>query len=94
MESERNRPAEYQDESTELVLTPEVLAVLQQFQQAVETGMAPEVLADQVFQAVKNDQFYILTHPKYIPMVKARMEAIVQINNPKPLTELNTLIQD
>jgi short-subunit dehydrogenase len=39
LESGRNRPPEYQDETAEIVITPEMVAVMQQYQQAVETGM-------------------------------------------------------
>jgi NAD(P)-dependent dehydrogenase (short-subunit alcohol dehydrogenase family) len=94
LESDRNRPKAYLDEITEPVITPEMVAVMQQYQLAIETGMSPDVLADQVFQAVKNNQFYILTHPEFIPIINARLEAIVRVSNPKPLVELMTSIQE
>ena len=90
VESGRNRPAQYQDDTADQEITPEFVAMIQQLQQAVEHGMAPDVLADHVFQAVRKDQFYILPHPELIPMVKNRMKAIVQFRNPKPLAELGT----
>jgi hypothetical protein len=65
-----------------------MLAMMQQYQQAVENGMAPEVLAGHVFKAIKDDQFYIIPHPEYIPIFKARMGAIVHVRNPMPLAML------
>ena len=40
-------------------------------QAAVETGISPESVADQTFQAIRDDVFYILTHPEYIPVMRA-----------------------
>ena len=69
-------------------------AVIQQYQQAVENGMAPDVLADLVFQALTEDQFYIIPHLEFTPIVQARLEAIVDVRNPKPLAELMVSIQE
>jgi hypothetical protein len=88
LESERVRPTVYQNDPAEVEVTPEMSATIQQYQQAVESGMPPDVLADYVFEAIKADQFYIIPHPEYMPIVKARMEAIVQARNPTPLSEL------
>ena len=88
LESERTRPSTYQNDPAEFEMTPEMLAVMQQYQQAVENGMAPEVLSDHVFKAIKDDQFYIIPHLEYIPIFKARMDAIVQVSNPMPLAKL------
>lgn len=94
LESERNRPAELQDDATELVITPEMEAVIREYQQAVETGMSPTMVADRVFLAIKRDQFYVLTHPEFTPLVQARMEAIVDGSNPQPLAQLMTLLEE
>lgn len=64
---------------------------MQAFQQAVEYGMPPDTVADHVFQASQEDRFYILTHPEFMPMVKARLEAITKGMNPPPLAELMAL---
>jgi short-subunit dehydrogenase len=39
-------------------------------------AMTPEKLAELVIKAIKNDIFYVLTHPEYIPLVKSRFERI------------------
>jgi NAD(P)-dependent dehydrogenase (short-subunit alcohol dehydrogenase family) len=88
LESERNRQPEFQYNLAEGAPTPEMEATLRDFQQAVEDGMPPEVLADRVFQAVRDDRFYILTHPEFAPIVEARLEAIASGQNPPPMAEL------
>jgi NAD(P)-dependent dehydrogenase (short-subunit alcohol dehydrogenase family) len=86
-EPERNRPPELQNNLAELTITPQMKATLQEYQQAVETGMFPGDLAKQVFQAIHENRFYILTHPEFMPIVKARLEAIINGKNPPPLVE-------
>ena len=85
MDSERNRPAELQNDPAEVVVTPEMVAMSEEYRQACEAGMPPEQVADHVFQAIAENKFYILTHPEYTPFVQVRMEAIVQERNPVPL---------
>jgi hypothetical protein len=42
-------------------------------------------VADHVFQAIREDRFYILTHPEFTPLVEARMAAVVRGQNPADL---------
>ena len=94
LESERNRPPEFQNNLAEMTITPEIEATMQEFQQAVENGMSPDEIANQVFQAIHDNRFYILTHPEFLPIVKARLEAITREKNPLPLVELMTLLNE
>ncbi len=48
------------------------------FNKILAQAMAPEKLAEIVINAIKNDIFYVLTHPEYIPMVKSRFERIYE----------------
>lgn len=91
LESDRNRHPEFQNDLDQRMITPEMEATMQAFQQAVEYGMPPDTVADHVFQAIQEDRFYILTHPEFMPMVKARLEAITTEMNPPPLAELMAL---
>jgi NAD(P)-dependent dehydrogenase (short-subunit alcohol dehydrogenase family) len=88
LESDRNRPPELQNNLAERKITPEMKATVQAFQQAVEQGMPPGKVADHVFRGIRENQFYILTHPEFTPLVKARLEAISTRMNPPPLAEL------
>jgi NAD(P)-dependent dehydrogenase (short-subunit alcohol dehydrogenase family) len=73
LESERNRPAELQNPSTKEPLPPELLAVLEQMQQAVEAGISPQEVAGQTFRALREDRFCILTHPELNEVVQQRV---------------------
>jgi hypothetical protein len=47
--------------------------------------MPPEQVADAVFTALREDRFYILTHPEGKEAIRTRMEDILQERNPSPL---------
>ena len=47
--------------------------------------MPPGQVADAVFEAIRKDQFYILTHPEGKESVRTRMEDILQGRSPTPL---------
>lgn len=81
MESERNRPAALQN-ATQEPLNPAGEAILQMVQQAVETGMPPSQVAEAVFQAIREEKFYILTHPNFKAAVETRNEDIHLERNP------------
>lgn len=49
-----------------------------------ERGMAPEAVAQRVFQAIEEEQFYILTHDDYDGVIRTRMESILTRQNPQP----------
>ena len=82
MEAARNRPAELQNDPTEEKLEPASMAVLEAMQQAVQAGMPPKQAADIVFQAIRDEKFYILTHPELKSAIQTRMEDILQERNP------------
>ncbi|MDJ0800812.1 MAG: SDR family NAD(P)-dependent oxidoreductase [Calothrix sp. MO_167.B12] len=90
MEAERNRPVELQEDTPDRAIAPEMEITLKELRQAVETGMSPDEVADQMFRSIMEKRFYILTHPEAIPLVQARMEAIIQGKNPLPLREFLT----
>jgi NAD(P)-dependent dehydrogenase (short-subunit alcohol dehydrogenase family) len=80
-ESERNRPEELRNSS---VLSPETLARQTMLKKAVSSG---KISADQVAQAVvaavKEERFYVLTHPRIKGAIQARMEDILQERAPR-----------
>jgi hypothetical protein len=63
-------------------MTPEREARLEEYRQACISGMSPEKVAGYVFQAIGDGRFYILTHPEFTPLIKARTDAILQGTNP------------
>jgi hypothetical protein len=48
----------------------------------IASGMPPAEVAEKVFAAIQNEQFYIFPHPEFLPAVRARMEAILEQRNP------------
>ncbi|WMW80135.1 SDR family NAD(P)-dependent oxidoreductase [Undibacterium cyanobacteriorum] len=83
VESERNRDAEQRTkvETLEKVSAKTSAAIMK----AVENGLAPETVAEQVMQAVLANQFYILTHADSLPAVNVRAQDILQGRQPSLL---------
>jgi len=82
MTSERNRPAALQNEPVQEPPSPEDEMRYQAWEQAIQGGMPPQQVADCVFQAIRDEKFYILTHPEHKPMTQLRMEDILQERDP------------
>ena len=82
MDAARNRPARLQNDPAEVKMGPESVALIQFMLQAVEAGMSPEQVADIAFQAIRDETFYILTHPETKEAIRVRMEDILQERNP------------
>lgn len=85
-ESERNRPASLQEPSTRgltaLLGTGGDPAALEAF----GTFMSPDAVAEDVYEAVVADRFYILTHPTQTDvLVHARLDDVLSGRTPSPL---------
>ncbi len=75
----RNRP----DELATHQPTPSQLIHQAMTDKAVGSGkVSAAQVAQNVFDAIAADQFYIYSHPKALGNVQARMDAIVQLRNP------------
>ncbi len=48
----------------------------------LEQGMPTDQVADMVFEGIRNDRFYILTHPGFKSFVRTRMEDILHDRTP------------
>jgi NAD(P)-dependent dehydrogenase (short-subunit alcohol dehydrogenase family) len=82
MASDRNRPNALQNETANASLRPEDEKRTMAWGQAIKEGMSPQQAADIVFQAIRNEKFYIFTHPEMKPLIQLRMEDILQERNP------------
>jgi NAD(P)-dependent dehydrogenase (short-subunit alcohol dehydrogenase family) len=79
-DSERARPAELRDERAK---TAEDLAREANMRKAVQSGrLSAADIANRVFEAVRDERFYVITHPRILPAVEARMRAILEERNP------------
>jgi NAD(P)-dependent dehydrogenase (short-subunit alcohol dehydrogenase family) len=83
--SERNRPVDLHDEPVEM--SPEVQASLAFMNAAVKAGIAPLKVADQVFEAIKEKRFYILTNPEWTQVIQLRVDNLVRADNPRSAAE-------
>jgi NAD(P)-dependent dehydrogenase (short-subunit alcohol dehydrogenase family) len=81
LESERNRPAELQNAQSGS-MRPEDEAIFEAMNQAVQGGISPQQVAEYVFDAIRNERFYILTHPESKLLIRKRMQDILEDRNP------------
>ena len=71
-------PANCTTPTTDASPSSEAQVALQDLRQAVEGGIFPEQVAEEVFNAIRADKFYILTQRDlYNPAVQKRMEDIL-----------------
>jgi len=81
MESARNRPGGLPPTGPRGPASEERWEALRRL---VPAGMPAAQVADAVFEALRKDRFYILTHPEGKEAVRTRMEDILQERNPTP----------
>ena len=79
-DSDRNRPAELTDAG--VPKSPQSEMVEMALRQFLATGLPAEQVANAVLDAIRNEKFYILTHPEGTPVIEARMQDILQGRNP------------
>lgn len=74
-EADRHRPA---GERTDLAKLDQVTAAtgISMFK-AVQAGVEPEEIAEATFEAIREDRFYIITHPQTKAGIRTRMEDIL-----------------
>jgi NAD(P)-dependent dehydrogenase (short-subunit alcohol dehydrogenase family) len=80
-EADRNRPAEL---TTSRALDPRQEAVSEIVRNFLKSGKSPVEIADIVFEAIRDDQLYIITHPDMDFIFKERFDNIVNRRNPTP----------
>jgi NAD(P)-dependent dehydrogenase (short-subunit alcohol dehydrogenase family) len=81
-DSDRNRPAELQNDPLQEVIPPEVVALQDMVRQRIAEGISPDEVADHVLNAIRDERFYILTHALTSRLVRARMEDILEGRSP------------
>lgn len=81
-ESDRNRPGGPIPDSE---LDEESRYLRERMRTALQHGLQPRQVAERVLEAVVNDRFYVLPHPHWKPLIRSRMEAILNDEPPKLL---------
>jgi NAD(P)-dependent dehydrogenase (short-subunit alcohol dehydrogenase family) len=78
LESERNRPAGLRN-ATAGMRDP---GFEEMARNALAAGIQPAQAAARVVDAITQERFWVLTHPEYVSLVRARMEEVVEGRNP------------
>jgi len=87
MASSRNRPVDLTDDLPQPA-SPIATAVLDWYAERLKQGENPRAIGEQVLAAIREERFYILTHPEYRPFIEQRMKDILNGNNPTFLPPL------
>ena len=87
MYSRRNRPPELQDVPGAPAPEWEQRRADRVSKLAQESGLDPLEVGDMVVEAIRNEQFWILTHPEFDGVIRTRVEDILARRNPTPITE-------
>lgn len=78
-DSQRNRPKALQnpdsDPGQDFLGGSEQV---EQVEQVRQSAMDPALVGEKVLEAVRNNEFYILTHPDFRPLVEGRMQNILE----------------
>jgi len=83
LESERNRPQEFGPATVMAEQRPEVQAWSAGFAAALNQGIEPDEVARQVFEAIRDDTFYIFpVQEGILDSMKTRMVDILEQRNP------------
>ena len=80
--SGRNRPADLANREDPRPLTSEDEQRIAMFQEILRQGMQPAEIADIVFNAIRAERLYILTHDHFDEMIRDRAENMINGTNP------------
>jgi len=69
--------------------TPEGKQIIEVEKKLLATGKTPREAGEIVLQAIRDERFYVLTHPDWANMVEGRMRAILDGTDPaRPIPPL------
>jgi NAD(P)-dependent dehydrogenase (short-subunit alcohol dehydrogenase family) len=88
LESERNRPDALQNNASDQQITPEMLTALQTLYQDIQRGLPPAQVATIVFDAIREEKFYIFTHSTTKIGAQVRMEDLINERQPRDVVKL------
>jgi len=94
VDPERNRPAELRNEPAwdeKILALTHVKAIRKMSVTGNETAMEPSDVANLVFDAIREDKFYILTHPEWI--MGATMRAMDLLNERQPSSMVSSMLE-
>ena len=77
---DRNRPVDLRNSAQPM--TPEREAGLAALKSILEKSTPSEKVAQDVFDAIRKEQFYVLTDPRWMEMIQMRVERLLKLENP------------
>lgn len=84
MDAERNRPADRPDASP-APTDPQSQIFYEWFSEQIDKGLTSRTVGDQVLSAIREERFYILTHPDWNYMIEHRVRNIMDGQNPSTM---------
>ncbi|MET0459007.1 MAG: SDR family NAD(P)-dependent oxidoreductase, partial [Ilumatobacteraceae bacterium] len=85
LDAERNRDDRFGERTDVASLRPELQQFTAGFEAALLTGYAPELVAAEVVDGIREDRFYLFpAQPEILELVDARVTGIVERRNPDP----------
>ena len=84
MDSERNRPPDRPDASG-MPTDPAYQAFHEWFSDQIDKGLTARSVGDQVLSAIREERFYILTHPDWNYRIEHRGKTILEGQNPSTM---------
>jgi len=79
LDAARNRPAALSETAPKV---PGADEREQMGRQLIAAGAPPSTVADVVFEAIRNERFYIFPHPEWKPYIRTRMENVLEERTP------------
>ena len=80
--AERHRPARFSDPTDPYYQSAEFFASEKASEYVVTTGLPIDGFGETVFKGIEDDQFYIVTHPQYDPLMRKQIYDRVDNVNP------------
>lgn len=90
-ESSRNRPQGLQPNPENIPqVTPKMQKRIEARRKMFESAMLPSEVADKVFKAIRDNKFYIITHPELKDRIQKRHVNIIEERTPTPEFTIST----
>jgi NAD(P)-dependent dehydrogenase (short-subunit alcohol dehydrogenase family) len=83
MDADRNRPDSLRNKAGDATVSQPAAMFEQAVRQFVAGGTDPSGIGDAVFNAIREEKFYILPHPEWKEQVRARFDDILNERNPR-----------
>ncbi|MFI5316805.1 MAG: SDR family NAD(P)-dependent oxidoreductase [Myxococcota bacterium] len=83
--SERNQPDDVRRNRPEVRTTPESEIRRKQVESMLVSGLSPTKVGELVLAAIRDQRFWILTHPEWKGAIRHRLENVLEERDPTPL---------